>query len=110
NADIDARLTTLAPPAAVDALRAPYRPTVRRYGPVRLSATEASNPSGFDSSRPPGKFAPALLTRTSSWLKLPTNASTESRSVIRSWWYPMPDRWASYPAAAGLGGGVCHGP
>src|ERR1700757_4354237 len=95
NADIDARLTTLAPPAVVDALSAPYRPTVRRYGPVRLSATDASNPSGFDSSRPPGKFAPALLTRTSRRVNVRTSASTDSGSVISNWWYAIPDRSTS---------------
>src|SRR5246127_5272002 len=85
SADIDAKLATLAPPAAVDAFKARYSPTVNRYGPVRFSATDASNPSGFDSSRPPGKFAPALLNSTSSWVKLRARASTESGSVICNW-------------------------
>ena len=52
-------------------------PTVNRYGAVRLSATDASNPSGSASLSPPGKFAPALLTSTSSVLVAETNSSIE---------------------------------
>ena len=39
---------------------------VRRIGPARLRASAAANASGSHSSRPPGKLAPALFTRTSS--------------------------------------------
>ena len=48
--------------------------------PVRLSATDASNPSGSASLSPPGKFAPALLTSTSSVLVAETNSS--DRAVV----------------------------
>ena len=82
--DIDERFTTLAPPALVDARSAEYRPTVSRYGAVRFSATEASKPSGLDSSSPPGKLAPALFTRTSNRGTVAANSSTAAGSSRRS--------------------------
>ena len=44
----------------------PRQPVVRRIGPARFRVRAAAKVSGSHSSLPPGKLAPALLTRTSS--------------------------------------------
>ena len=78
-------LITLAPPSIVLARKRSRQPVVRRIGPARFNVRAAAKASGSHSSRPPGKLAPALFTRTSSAPSESTSASIELGSPNSTW-------------------------
>ena len=63
---MDASITTLAPARGGRRLQGVAQRCGQPRGASRLTSTEAAKPSTVDSSRPPGKLAPALLIRMSS--------------------------------------------
>ncbi len=93
--DMDARLTTLAPPGSALSASPALQARAMRKAPNRLMATAASKASGSHSLRPPGKFAPALLTSTSTRPTAAATSEMRSGSVMRSEWNSKPDRSAA---------------